>query len=194
MSKRSRGQIALENHRAKSAQSASNSKVEKRPQEIKSPVKKLLESPVLQRKIAIASADYNPEIFKYLSCFKTLSNVLITFRSRRKQCTWESIVDSYQTISPDSLSLEDLSTLLSIWNDSFSIRWQVKTFDAMQNPRSYEMLVELPPSVVLPTSPMHNIGATTASSTEATGNSTHPTPQINESSSSMLSQRTAIFS
>jgi hypothetical protein len=168
MSKRSRGQMMVQSLKAQSGSAVvSSPPTEKAKAEIKSPLKKLMESPagrkVMEAESASATAE---EVSRLSSKFKTVNSVVTTLRNRRKPCTWDSIVESYQTISPESLSMDDLTTILTIWKDAFAVRWQVKTFDAQQNPRSYELVVELPPaSASLPTSPTKT--ATTVSSSSS---------------------------
>jgi hypothetical protein len=165
---------------------------EKTKADIKSPLKKLMESPAGQKVMETESANASAEEVSRLSSkFKTVNSVVTTLRNRRKPCTWDSIVESYQTISPESLSLDDLTTILTIWNEAFAVRWQVKTFDAQQNPRSYELVVELPSaSASLPTSPTKT--ATTVSSSSSMDVPAEPsTTQV--SAASAISERIFTF-
>ena len=112
---------------------------------MKSPLKTLLASPAVQKMVESEfKSDIADEVAKISSCFKILNNSVTSFHNRRKKQIWESLVESYQTISPCSLSIDDLATILTIWKDAFILRWQANSFDSASNPRSYELLVELP--------------------------------------------------
>lgn len=155
MSKRSRGQVALDKIRAKSEASKSvadtMSPHKTANSEVKSPLKKLMESPAVGKLADKSSLKLSPTRFDetvsaLISKFKSISNVLLSLQSRRKMSTWETVVESYQTISSDALTLDDLLIILSIWNEAFSTRWQPRTFDAKQNARTFELIVEIPAS------------------------------------------------
>lgn len=163
MSKRSRGQMMVQSLRATAQESSPQPLPEKddhskpgkpgksdKPGKsgmsgIKSPLKALMESAAAQKMVETEfKSEISEEVAKISSCFKILNNAVTTYHSRRKKHSWESLVASYQTISPGSLSIDDLATILTIWKDAFILRWQANTFDSAHNPRSYELLVEMP--------------------------------------------------
>lgn len=152
MSKRSRGQIALEQIRSKTGPASSmvpHSPELKKKGEVLSPIKKLMESPKpinkTLKKFKILSPDrFTDSVSRLISTFKTVNNVVTSLQARRKHCAWEIVVDSYQTISNSALELDEFLLLLVIWRDSFSLRWQAKSLDQHNNPRSYELVVEIP--------------------------------------------------
>lgn len=157
MSKRSRGQLAIDKLRAKSELSKSvavaMSPEDKMRSEVRSPIKKLLSSPTVGKDAKNGSTKlptnrFDATVSLLISKYKSICNVLDSLQSRRKLCSWDTIVESYQTISSDGLALDDLLTILCVWKDAFSVRWQPRTFDAAQNARSYELIVETPSAVV----------------------------------------------
>jgi hypothetical protein len=71
-----------------------------------------------------------------------------------------------------------------VWNEAFSVRWQARSLDAMQNARSYELIVEIP-------SPLHTPDATSAESESQVASSSQ---QITgEATSLQRSQRIVAF-
>ena len=121
--------------------------------EVLSPVKKLMGSPPSKETATksakpttqcISSDRFSDTVSRLISTFKTINNAVSSLQARRKQCPWTTVVESYQTISSDALQIEDLLVILSIWREAFSLRWQVKTTDSHNNPRSHELIVEIP--------------------------------------------------
>jgi hypothetical protein len=153
MSRRSRGQMALQQHRAKSDDTCITSRKNVgKDHDTKTTLTKLIESPVLAKPTSIAQiskAELNPNRFngvvsKLISCFKTMNIVVTSFVKKRKQCTWDALTESFQAISSSALTLDDLLFTLSVWGDAFTARWQPKNVDSMQNILSYELIVDLP--------------------------------------------------
>lgn len=147
--------MVLEQHRKAeiSSSSAANAPELKAKGEVLSPVKKLMGSPSAKEVSLntaktstqyLASDRFSDTVSRLISTFKTINNAVSSLQMRRKQCSWRTVVESYQTISSDSLEIEDLLIILSIWREAFSLRWQVKTTDSHNNPRSHELVVEIP--------------------------------------------------
>lgn len=117
--------------------------------------------------------------------FKTINSAVTTLQSRRKLCLWETVVESYQAIATDALTLEDLLVTLSIWREAFNLRWHVKSVDAHDNPRGYELVVEIPPRFSGSDGHGSNGAQSPAPSRKAAS--------MQESSSKLLMQRIGVF-
>jgi hypothetical protein len=198
MSKRSRGQMMVKSLRARDETPSSSTPQKsgrgKVKADIKSPIKQLLESPGVKKLMeeATTSSAIAEEVSRLSSCFKTLNSIVSTFHKRRKQSSWESVTESFETISPGSINVDDLATILTIWSEAFTVRWQAKTFDSQQNPRSFEMLVEVPtllPSS-LPTSPARTVTTASTSSTMDIDDGTAP---VQLSATAIMTQRVELF-
>jgi len=145
----------LEQHRKaeNSSSVAANAPDLKVKGEVLSPVKKLMGSPPAKEATlnavkataqCLPSGRFSDTVSRLISTFKTINNAVSSLQVRRKQCPWTTVVESYQTISSDSLESEDLLVILSIWREAFSLRWHVKTTDSHNNPRTHELMVEIP--------------------------------------------------
>lgn len=127
------------------------------------------------------------DISRLITKFKTINSAVTTLQSRRKQCLWGTVVESYQSIAIDALTLDDLLTILSIWRGAFHLRWHVKSFDAHNNPRGYELVVEIPPRVT-----NDDDGAVEMSDAQSPPPSQNAQP-AQESTSRLLMQRIAMY-
>jgi len=127
------------------------------------------------------------DISRLITKFKTINSAVTTLQSRRKQCLWSTVVESYQSIAADALTLDDLLIIVSIWREAFNLRWHVKSFDAHNNPRGYELVVEIPPRVT------DNSDSTAEMTDAQSPQSSQIAPQVQESVSKLLMQRIAMY-
>lgn len=70
--------------------------------------------------VSKASEDY---VFHLYQIFDTLDIILISFQSKQSKFSWKQIWHAFNLMSTATISLEDISAIMTIWPSAYNIYW-----------------------------------------------------------------------